>query len=395
LAIVAVAVNLRCGVTSLGAVLGQLTRAWGLSGTESGLLTALPVCTFALVGALAPVLARRYGPERLVAAAMGLAAAGLGARAVATSVLMFATSSVLALSGAAIGNVLLPPLVKRYFPHRTGAVTALYSTALALGLTGGAALTVPAEHAFDGDWRIGLAIWMIPALLAVPPWLALAAVHGPPAAEPPASGPSRRELPVRRAVTARWLAVFFGCQSLNAYVVLGWLPSILSGAGLDARAASLPLAVAGAMSVPVSLVVPTLAARHCSQYGMVVATTAAYAGGYLGLLCAPAALPWLWAALLGAGNGALPLAVTMIGLRSRRPEITTALSALSQSAGYLLAAVGPILFGVLHESFGGWRVPLLAVLTTLLAQLFSGMRAARPTVVEIELSEIYRPRHAR
>jgi CP family cyanate transporter-like MFS transporter len=388
-AIVAVAVNLRCGVTSLGAVLGELTHAWRLSGTESGILTALPVCTFASVGATAPGLARRFGPERLVAGAMLLAAVGLGARAAADSVGMFALASVLALAGAAIGNVLLPPLVKRYFPGRVGSATAMYSTALALGMTGGAALTVPAEHAFGGDWRVGLGIWAVLALLAAPPWLALAASGHPGtnrADQLDRAEHSCRGLPVHRAATARWLTLFFGCQSLNAYVVLGWLPSILSGAGLDARSASLPLALSSALSIPMSLVVPRLAARRPTQYGLVVATTAAYAGGYLGLLCTPGALPWLWAALLGAGNGAFPLAVTMIGLQSRRAEVTTALSALAQSAGYLVAAVGPLLVGVLHQSSGGWRLPLLVVLGTLVAQLVSGLHAASPHTVETELA---------
>jgi MFS transporter, CP family, cyanate transporter len=397
-AIVAVAINLRCGVTSLGAVLGELTRAWRLSGPQSGMLTALPVCTFAVVGAATPALARRFGPERLVAGAMMLACGGLALRAVAGSVVMFALASVFALAGAAIGNVLLPPLVKRYFPARTCAVTAMYSTALAIGLTGGAALTVPVEHALGGDWRTGLGLWAVPALLAVPPWLVLAgAKAGAPdlVQRDVEAGPARRKPPVYRAVTARWLAMYFGCQSLNAYVVLGWLPSLLAGAGLDARAVSLPLALAGAMSIPMSLLIPGMAARGPGQRGLVVVTTAAYAGGYLGLLCAPAALPWLWAALLGAGNGALPLAVTMIGLRSSSPEVTTALSALSQSAGYLLAAVGPLLFGVLHQRDGGWRLPLLLVLGTLLGQLLSGLRAAAPRLVETELAAVRLPKHAR
>jgi CP family cyanate transporter-like MFS transporter len=381
-AIVAVAINLRCGVTSLGAVLGELTRAWRLSGPQSGMLTALPVCTFAVVGAATPALARRFGPERLVAGAMMLACGGLALRAVAGSVVMFALASVFALAGAAIGNVLLPPLVKRYFPARTGAVTAMYSTALAIGLTGGAALTVPAEHALGGDWRTGLGLWAVPALLAVPPWLVLAgAKAGAPdlVQRDVEAGPARWKPPVYRAVTARWLAMYFGCQSLNAYVVFGWLPSIL----------------AGAMSIPMSLLIPGMAARGPGQHGLVVVTTAAYAGGYLGLLCAPAALPWLWAALLGAGNGALPLAVTMIGLRSSSPEVTTALSALSQSAGYLLAAVGPLLFGVLHQRDGGWRLPLLLALGTLLGQLLSGLRAAAPRLVETELAAVRLPKHAR
>jgi CP family cyanate transporter-like MFS transporter len=145
------------------------------------------------------------------------------------------------------------------------------------------------------------------------------------------------------------------------------------------------LVVVGSLSIPVSLLLPGLAASRPAQYRLVAVTTVAYATGYIGLLCAPGMLVWLWAALLGIGNGAFPLSVTMIGLRSRQPRVTTALSGLVQGGGYLLAITGPMLVSALHQSSGGWRVPLLALLGTLVLQLVSGMRAAMPRTVESEL----------
>jgi len=419
--IVAVALNLRTAVTSLGSVLGEVTRAWGFSGLLAGLLTSLPVAVFAVVGFGAPALARRLGPERSVAGAMLVAAAGLALRALTGSAALFLAGSALALAGAAVGNVLMPTLVKRYFPERTGSITALYTTALALGMTGGAALTGPAERAFGGDWRVGLGVWAGLALVAAPPWLALAGLtrvagrrgagtrvaarRGAGTAVAGRRGPGTAvagagqvipSLP-RGSRLARALTLYFGCQSLNAYVVLGWLPSVLVGTGRDPHAASLPLALVSAMTVPMSIALPALAVRRMEQRRLVVLTTACYAGGYLGLLWLPAVaespavatgLIWLSAALLGAGNGAFPLAVTLIGLRTRRPEVTTALSALVQSGGYLLAAAGPLMVGVLHQLSGGWRLPLLVLLVTLLPQLLSGLRAARSGTVESE------PEHA-
>jgi CP family cyanate transporter-like MFS transporter len=356
---------------------------------------------FAVVGAAAPTMARRLGPELLVAAAMVAATAGLTLRALTGSAAVFLAGSVLALAGAAIGNVLMPTLVKRYFPTRIGAITALYTTALAVGMTSGAALTGPAERAFGGDWRAGLGIWAALALVAAPPWLALAGFArgqdigddpdhtsvgqgyaGPADVGGGRQGESARAL--HRSSLARSLTLFFGCQSLNAYVVLGWLPSVVADAGRDAGAASLALALVSAMSVPMSIALPAIAGRRPDQRGLVVLTTACYAGGYLGLLCAPGALCWLSATLLGAGNGAFPLAVTLIGLRTRRAEVTTALSGLVQSRGYLLAVVGPLLMGVLHQVSGSWRVPLLVLLATLVPQLLSGLRAAQRGTVEDE-----------
>ncbi|HEY4007571.1 MAG TPA: MFS transporter [Pseudonocardia sp.] len=398
LGIVAVALNLRCSVTSLGAVLGEVTRAWGFSGLLAGLLTSLPVAVFALVGSVTPALARRMGPERLAATAMLAASAGLLVRALTGTATVFLAGNALALAGAAVGNVLMPVLVKRYFPDRTGPVTALYTTALAVGMTGGAALTGPVERAFGGDWRVGLGVWAALALVAAPPWILLSV-------RPPGGSAGARRLAgtaaglgipaaagLVRSPLVRALTLFFGCQSLNAYVVLGWLPSMLADAGVDSHAAGLPLALFAAMSVPMSIALPALAGRRPDQRALVVVTAACYLAGYLALLamtlCGPAdggrvgVLGWLAAVLLGAGNGAFPLSVTLIGMRTSRAETTAAVSGLVQSGGYLLAVAGPLLVGVLHQASGGWRVPLAVLLSTLLPQLLTGLRSARPGTVE-------------
>jgi CP family cyanate transporter-like MFS transporter len=174
---------------------------------------------------------------------------------------------------------------------------------------------------------------------------------------------------------------------MNAYVVMGWLPSMLSHAGFDARQAGLALALANAMSIPMSLIIPPLAVRRGSAYPLVLLTTAFYAAGYLGLLSSSPTKSdlWLCALLLGAANGSLPLAITMINLRSGRAELTAQLSAMTQCGGYLLAISGPFLVGWLHQISGGWQLPLHAVLATLAIQLVSGMRAAQNRTIDVEL----------
>lgn len=385
--LVAVALNLRPAVTSLGTVLPEVTRHWGMSGLLAGLLTALPVLTFAAVGALVPALARLLGPERAVALAMLTAAGGLAARAVCGTVDLFLAATGCALAGAAIGNVLMPALVKRWFPTRIGAATALYTTALAVGMTGGAALTGPAGSLLPGGWRAGLGVWAALALAAVPPWLLVARRTDPPRA-PALAGRAADGVALHRTPLARALLVFFGCQSLNAYVVLGWLPSILIDAGWEPGAAGLPLALFSVMAIPMSIVLPAVAARRADQRCLVTFTTGCYGLGYLALGAA-AALPataaglgWAGAALLGAGNGAFPLAITLIGLRSRDAQTTTSLSALVQGGGYLVAGVGPVLIGLLHQVSGGWPVPLAAALCTLVVQQLAGSRAARGGTVD-------------
>jgi CP family cyanate transporter-like MFS transporter len=191
--------------------------------------------------------------------------------------------------------------------------------------------------------------------------------------------------------SARALMVFFGAQSLNAYAVFGWLPSIAATNGTpDAR---ILLPIVSAMAIPISVAMPTLAARLGDQRPLVVLTTVCYAGGYLWLLILPGAVGWPAAVLLGAGNGAFPLAVTLVGLRSMDPRVTAALSGFVQGGGYLLAAAGPLFVGVLHQYTGGWGLPLLLLMLTLVPQLLFGFQAGAPGAVR----PVWRraPRHSR
>lgn len=170
LAIVLTALNLRTAVTSVGPLLSELSQGLQLSGAAAGVLTTMPVACFAVVGWYAPSLAHRFGEHRVVTGALGLMTVGLAARAVVDSAVVFLLLSVLALTGGALGNVLLPSLVKRHFPHRVGVMTAAYTTALAVGTTVAAAATVPLAGALaDGSWRFGLGVWAVLSGVAILP----------------------------------------------------------------------------------------------------------------------------------------------------------------------------------------------------------------------------------
>ncbi|MGW0583294.1 MFS transporter, partial [Streptomyces sp. NPDC002920] len=188
-ALVLAALNLRPGVTSLGPVLEEVRDSLAMSGTLAGLLTSVPAVCFALVGATAPALARRYGAAGTVAAAGAVLTAGLALRPLAADPTLFVVLTALSLAGIAVVNVLLPAVVKQFFPDRVGAMTGLYSMALNAGASSAAALTVPLTEAFGGDWRYGLGAWAALAALAVPAWSTLARHHPP---HPPAPEPTRQ-----------------------------------------------------------------------------------------------------------------------------------------------------------------------------------------------------------
>ncbi|BCL31592.1 MFS transporter [Streptomyces aurantiacus] len=416
--IVLTALNLRPAITSLGALLEEVRDGLGMSGSVAGLLTSVPSLCFAVFGVMAPRLARRFGPAAVVCAGMLAIAAGLAIRPFAGNTVGFLVASALALMGIAVSNVLMPVIVKRWFPDRVGTMTGLYSMALALGTAVAAAVTVPMTRSLGGDWQWGLAVWAGLAAVAVLPWIPLARAKGtvlsagtasaPVSASAPASGPASASasgpasvsasasvvaaetgqepapLRITRSRTAWALAVFFGLQATAAYVTMGWMAQIFRDAGVSAGTAGLLLAVTMVMGVPLAFVIPRLATRLPHQGPIVVVLGLCGFAGYGGLYLAPAGGAWAWAVLLGIANCAFPLALTMVGMRARTGAGVVQLSAFAQSTGYLISIPGPLLVGVLYQHSGGWGLPIALMAGLMVPQIVVGVLAGRDRTVEDE-----------
>jgi CP family cyanate transporter-like MFS transporter len=378
--IVVLAFNLRPAAVSVGPILGEIRDGLGMSGAEAGVLTSLPVLAFALFGALAPVGARLVGLHRLTLIALLCLVGGLAGRAHVSSVPVFLALSLLALAGMASANVLLPSLVKLHFPDHIGLMTSIYSTALAVGLTAGSVLTVPISDAGDG-WRTGLLAWSLTAGIAVLPWLVLIAHDRRPEEVQGRVG----LMDVARTRLGWLMALFFGLQSLQAYSIFGWFAELYRDAGFSAHDAGLLLGVITGVSIPLSIVIPSLVVRIPNLTLLMCLLTGCYPVGYVGLILAPHSGAVLWAVLVGVGTTTFPLILTLIGLRARTPAGTAALSGFTQSAGYLIAGTGPFGVGLLHDLSGGWTLPLLVLLVLLVPQLFIGLAVSRPAYVEDEL----------
>ncbi|WP_341718498.1 MFS transporter [Micromonospora sp. FIMYZ51] len=380
-----VALNLRAAVTSLGALLDEVRVGLALSGTMAGFITTLPTIAFAGLGAATPWLVRRFSPARLLVFGMLALATGQLLRAVTGSAVVFLLTSALALAGIAVANILLPMLVKQHFPHRTGLVTGAYTMALTVGTTVAAAAAVPVAHAF-GSWRAGLGVWAGLAAVAVLPWLP-AALRSRAAARRATRGAATGARLVIRPGRTRlgWaMAVYFGAQSLSGYAIMGWLAQLFRDAGFRPQDAGLLLAGVTALGVPIALLMPALAGRLGTLRPLIFALTAASSLAYLGLAFAPRDGAVLWVVLLAFGQGAFPLILTTIGLRARTADGTVALSAFAQSTGYVIAALGPLLVGVLYETTGGWLAPVGFLLVALAVQTGAGMLIARPRYIEDE-----------
>lgn len=378
--LVLLALNLRASVGSVGVVLSPVREDLGMSATAAGVLTTLPVVCFAVIGSLANTIVRAIGLHTTAAASMAVVAAGLGVRAFVDDAMLFLVASAVSLAGCAVGNVILPPLVKVHFPDRIALISSIAGAAIVGGATLSAALTVPLSEA-AGDWRWGLFAWSLLAVVTVVPWLRLLRHDVRTTEDTSRVGISR----LVRAPLAWVMAVCFGAQAAQAYAQFGWFPAILEDAGLSSGYAGTMLAVITGIGIPAALLLPLLIARTGDRawlpWGFAVVTVA----GWLGLLWWPVQAPWLWAILLGIGGAAFPWVLMMIAKRSRTHEGTVALSGFVQGLGYLVAALGPFGTGALHDATGGWGAPImmLVVLATLIGVL--GAVLVRPIMLEDQL----------
>jgi len=369
-----VAFNLRGALVALAPVMDQVRRDTGLTASSASLLLTLPVLACALFSPVAPRLARRWGIERVLAMAMLVLAAGVVMRLLTSEPALFAGTLGVGVA-IAVGNVLLPALVKRDFPDRIGLMTGAYVTVMSTGATLAAGTTILVQQASGLAWRATLALWAIPAIAALWACQARSAARGP-GSEPAVALPVVRGL--YRNPIAWQVTLFMGLQSLIFYSTVAWLPSLLLDRGFSERDAGLLFGGIQLISLPASLVAPWLAGRHPTQRGMVIAASALTGVGLVGVVFEPASAPVLWMVLLGIGQGAtFGVALAIIGLRSSDSAHTAQLSSMAQSIGYLIAAIGPVLLGWIHQITGSWTLAFLVTLLALAFQLLTGLSSAR------------------
>jgi CP family cyanate transporter-like MFS transporter len=387
--IVLFAFSLRSAVASLSPLYDHIAVDFDVPAAVIGLIgTAPPVC-YAVFGLLTPALERRFGLERLAVVAMVVVAIGLIVRSLAPGAGLLLAGTALIFAAVGVGNILLPPLVKRYFPDRVGLMTTVFSTTMALATFLPPLVAVPVADATD--WHVSLGLWAVFALVATVPWIGLAVRHA--AAEKSraaAASDDDIEQPSPRVFGRMWrlpiawaLLVGFAVSSTLAYTAFAWLPTILVDiAGVTPAVAGVLLALFGFMGLPASLAVPLLVTRaHATRalFGVAVGTGFA---GIAGLLFVPTVAPWLWVALFGLAPLLFPMILVLLGLRTRTHEGAVALSGFVQSGGYAIAALFPVGIGLLHDATDSWTAPLIVLAVVVAAAIPAGVVAAQPHTVE-------------
>ncbi|AIQ51977.1 CynX/NimT family MFS transporter [Paenibacillus sp. FSL R7-0331] len=373
LGIIFVAAALRAPFTSVGPLLKLIRDDLGLSNTQAGFITTLPLLAFALLSPFAPQLARRFGLARVLLLAMLSLSAGILIRSAAGAVTFFAGTAVIGLA-IAVCNVLLPGLIKGRFPARIGLMTGIYTVSMNLCAAAASGFSVPLAGRAGFGWRGTLLMWFIIAAAAVVLWIPQ--LKGSVQGKGSQSGKSG--VNVWRSPLAWQVTLFMGLQSLLYYVLISWFSVILSERGMSLSQAGWILSLMQLAQLPFTFFVPLWAGRLKNQRGLVLITSILFFTGILGIWLGSTAWMVLWAICIGIGGGfAFGLAMMFFSLRTRSAQEASELSGMAQSVGYLLAAMGPALFGLLHDATDSWSLPLALLAAAALLLFAAGMGAGR------------------
>ncbi len=370
--IICIAANLRAPVTGVAPVIESIQQSFNLSAAQAGLLTSSPLLVFALFSLVAAPLARAVGLERALFLALSAMVIGVFWRIYPSIFSLYAGNNLIAV-GIALGNVLVPSLIKGYFPQRIAFLTAIYSLMMGVSAAIVSALAIPLTEYTPWSWRTSL---FSVSLMIIVSWLVwLPQIRKGPRRHNHTANQQRT--PLWRSSIAWQVTFFLGCNSLFYYIFVSWLPSLLTSLGFGATAAAnmhglmqLASAVAGLLILPV--------VRHFSdQRPAVVCAVLPIFISLLGLLWLPG-LALLWSLLLGLGSGAVfVLALSFFGMRVNSTAQAASLAGMAQFVGYLLAATGPSLMGAFYDWSQSWVPMLVFCLVVATLMLAFGLAAGR------------------
>lgn len=381
IAVLLISLNLRPAITAVGPLVSEIRLDTGLSSSAIGLLTTLPVLAFGLISVLTPLFTRKIGTEGTMLLALTLLTCGIFLR-IHPTVLALYSGTILLGIGIALGNVLLPGIVKKQFPERAGTMTGIYSAALGVGATVASGASVPLSETYGLGWRWALGVWGFLAIIALIFWLPQMRANIPIILK---KG-FRESLRQLGSSKLAWhVSIFMGVQSLTFYTLIAWLPDILIERGLTAGEAGWQLAMMQGVGIASTLIFPAWASKIKEQKKPVILLVVIEIIALIGLSIPSIGFTSFWVALMGfALGGSFGLALLLIVLRSRTTTSANELSGMSQSVGYTLAATGPVLFGALFDWFNNWIIPLIFLFIIALIKLWSGVGAGKDDYLDDE-----------
>ncbi|WP_442790196.1 MFS transporter [Nocardia sp. CDC153] len=382
-AIVFSALTLRVAVTAFTPLANRIGQDIGYSTAVVGVFGMLPTAMFALGGLLTPILSRRLGLELTALVAMLMTAVGSAIRAIVPDTWELLAFSALALAGMGVGNIVIPPLVKRYFSDRLALLSSVYIVMVQLGTVVPALITVPVADAHG--WRLSLGMWAALSLAAALPWIGVLRVRRAHAVADTTEMPSdtvESTGKVWRSPLAWGMAFMFGMTSLITYSLFTWMPTIFADAGASAAFGGSMVGIFALIGLVAALGAPIVVGRMANPFPVIIGCAVFFFIGFAGLLFAPMAAPLVWVLALGLGPSTFPMALTLINLRTRTGAGSAALSGFTQGVGYSVACTGPLVFGALHTMTGGWVAPFGFLVLAVVVLMVGGWLACKPQMLE-------------
>ncbi|GEK34605.1 CynX/NimT family MFS transporter [Kurthia sibirica] len=375
--IILISSNMRAPLTSVGPLIGQIKNELLISNSIAGLITTAPLIAFALFSPFVPTLARRFGMEWILLFAVIMLTVGIFLRSLFELSFLFIGTIILGLAIASL-NVLLPSFIKQEFPHKIGLMIGVYSISMNLFGAIAAGISIPIAH--QSNYHFSLGIWAILGIISIFVWLPQVVFQQKKTVSRTMSTVTS---PLWRSPIAWQVTIYMGLQSFMFYVSVAWLPEILISRGLSNETAGWALTVLQVALLPLTFIIPIIAGKMRDQRILVLIGGFSMLIGLFGLLVSNASTVFLWVIFLGIGIGcAFGLAMMFFGLRTRNATQAAQLSAMAQSIGYLLAAVGPIVFGFLFDTLHNWIIPIYLLIGAAVVLIVVGLGAAKERFVK-------------
>lgn len=405
LVIIIAAISLRTPMTTVGTLLFEISEELSLTDTVAGMITTVPIIVMAVFSPFVSKISSKIGIGESLSLGMLILFFGIILRNTAgVAGLLFGTAVIGV--GITFGNVLIPAMVAKYFKESAGVLTGVYTTTMSIASGIGAAISVPMSIGMGLGWRLTFGLWAATSLVSV--FVTLFFVKRDRQREQRVKSlrnetdiyvaedtaklaetlnnkademgkiyknGNTEAAPLFRNSVAWWLAIFFGAQSCVFYTMAAWLPTIVMDMGLSAEEAGLVASVFQVSAIPANFGTPMLAHRTRRYKAIGLATSClgafgvaavAYAHG-VGQIC-------IGTAMLSMGvGGVFSLTLVMFGVKARNTANSVRLSGFAQSVGYIMAAIGPIYAGILHDKTGNWDMVMLSATCLMLLSAFAGL----------------------
>lgn len=380
--VILIGFNLRPSITAVGPLIGTIRDDVGFANWSVALLTSLPLVAFAIMSPLAPKLGHSLSNERALSIGLFILMIGIAVRSIKSIPLIFLGTLAIGL-GIAICNVLLPSFIKERFPLKVGLMTSLYSTCMALVATISSGISAPLAEGLKLGWGWALFVWIIPAVIAFFVWLYINnelvrnGIHKIETFKP---NKQKRRKTVWTSFLAWMIALFMGFQSTIYYVTISWLPELLMDSGFTKISAGYMLSYFQFLAIPFSFIIPILAVRLHNQISIVLVSNIAYIIGIILLILDGNLFSYIVAVtLIGAASSTnFALSLSFFSIRAKNAHDAANLSGMAQSIGYIIAAVGPVMIGLIYDITQAWLIPLISLIIIAICiigfGLFAGQR---------------------